>query len=81
MQDGAITVTVSGKLLAAACSAVTAAGQSHLGGPHAAGNELGGGPAYGPWLGHSVLACHKGYRSAFRAQAVLRVYAGHGAWA
>ena len=35
-----------------------------MGGPHAAGHELGGGPPHGPGPGHCVLACNQRHRSA-----------------
>lgn len=35
-----------------------------MGGPYAAGYELGGSPSYGPWPWHCLLACYKRYRSA-----------------
>lgn len=64
LQLWASATAVSGELLATAGSAVTTAGQSHVGGPHAAGHELGGGPPYGPWPWHRVLACNPRHRSA-----------------
>ena len=58
LQAFKLTVAVQGKLLAPAGSAVKAVRQGHMGGPHAAGHELGSSIAYGPWPGHCVLACY-----------------------
>ena len=70
-------ITVSGKLLATAGSAVTAAGQSHVGGPHAASHELGGSPPYGPWTWHCVLACNPRHRCALLMALGLGIVCWH----